>query len=172
MPASRSARAMIFAPRSCPSSPGLAMTTRIFRAIAGEYTSGRAEPTSGVVAAVPARRPPGTRVVPAEQTERKTDDQQDEDADGNQDEALRKALARRRGDGGLRGRRALRLRRRPEPRRNPVVAQPSVRPGMGVAGDPDVERLTRHVRRVLREDRHLQVDEILARPVERVLDLL
>src|ERR671914_484727 len=31
MPASRSARAMIFAPRSCPSSPGLATTTRIFR---------------------------------------------------------------------------------------------------------------------------------------------
>src|SRR4051794_37044808 len=32
MPASRSARAMIFAPRSCPSRPGLATTTRIFRA--------------------------------------------------------------------------------------------------------------------------------------------
>src|SRR5689334_15402945 len=31
MPASRSARAMIFAPRSCPSSPGFATTTRIFR---------------------------------------------------------------------------------------------------------------------------------------------
>src|SRR5438105_9684218 len=30
IPASRSARAMIFAPRSCPSSPGLATTTRIF----------------------------------------------------------------------------------------------------------------------------------------------
>src|SRR4051812_37894089 len=29
IPASRSARAMIFAPRSCPSSPGLATTTRI-----------------------------------------------------------------------------------------------------------------------------------------------
>src|SRR3954454_6614033 len=29
MPASRSARAMIFAPRSCPSKPGLATTTRI-----------------------------------------------------------------------------------------------------------------------------------------------
>src|SRR5215207_1995751 len=34
MPASRSARAMIFAPRSCPSSPGLATTTRILRAMA------------------------------------------------------------------------------------------------------------------------------------------
>src|SRR5215204_3488246 len=31
MPASRNARAMIFAPRSCPSSPGLATTTRILR---------------------------------------------------------------------------------------------------------------------------------------------
>ena len=31
MPASRSARAMIFAPRSCPSSPGFAITTRIVR---------------------------------------------------------------------------------------------------------------------------------------------
>src|SRR3954447_5359230 len=32
MPASRRARAMILAPRSCPSRPGLATTTRIFRA--------------------------------------------------------------------------------------------------------------------------------------------
>src|SRR5580704_11183337 len=31
MPASRSARAIILAPRSCPSSPGLAINTRIFR---------------------------------------------------------------------------------------------------------------------------------------------
>src|SRR5262245_59204017 len=31
IPASRSARAMTLAPRSCPSRPGLAMTTRIFR---------------------------------------------------------------------------------------------------------------------------------------------
>src|SRR3954469_8959175 len=31
MPASRSARAMIFAPRSCPSRPGLATTPRILR---------------------------------------------------------------------------------------------------------------------------------------------
>src|SRR3954462_4446450 len=34
MPASRSARAMIFAPRSWPSRPGLATTTRILRAMA------------------------------------------------------------------------------------------------------------------------------------------
>src|SRR6187200_1134651 len=33
MPASRSARAMIFAPRSWPSSPGLATTTRILRLV-------------------------------------------------------------------------------------------------------------------------------------------
>jgi catechol 2,3-dioxygenase-like lactoylglutathione lyase family enzyme len=36
MPASRNARAMIFAPRSCPSRPGLAMTTLIFRATVRE----------------------------------------------------------------------------------------------------------------------------------------
>src|SRR5262249_23509330 len=34
MPASRRARAMIFAPRSCPSRPGFAMTTLILRATA------------------------------------------------------------------------------------------------------------------------------------------
>src|SRR3954447_11843437 len=33
MPASRSARAMIFAPRSCPSRPGFATTTRMFPAM-------------------------------------------------------------------------------------------------------------------------------------------
>src|SRR5829696_575410 len=33
MPASRRARAMILAPRSCPSRPGLATTTRILRAV-------------------------------------------------------------------------------------------------------------------------------------------
>src|SRR5919204_508178 len=37
IPASRSARAMIFAPRSCPSRPGFATTTRIFRATVGQY---------------------------------------------------------------------------------------------------------------------------------------
>src|SRR5919198_6117953 len=35
MPASRRARAMIFAPRSCPSRPGLATTTRIFWVVLG-----------------------------------------------------------------------------------------------------------------------------------------
>src|SRR6188472_3469290 len=39
MPASRNARAMILAPRSWPSSPGFAMTTRIFRATAGSLIS-------------------------------------------------------------------------------------------------------------------------------------
>src|SRR4051812_32455736 len=43
MPASRSARAMIFAPRSCPSRPGLATTTRIRR------------PEDGMPAAYPLR---------------------------------------------------------------------------------------------------------------------
>src|SRR5947207_3435855 len=37
MPASRNARAMIFAPRSWPSSPGFATTTLIFPAIVGQY---------------------------------------------------------------------------------------------------------------------------------------
>src|SRR5881409_2326686 len=40
IPASRSARAMIFAPRSCPSSPGFAMTTLIFRATVPEFSLG------------------------------------------------------------------------------------------------------------------------------------
>src|SRR3954469_3741743 len=35
IPASRSARAMILAPRSCPSRPGLATTTRIFCVVLG-----------------------------------------------------------------------------------------------------------------------------------------
>src|ERR1051325_6825217 len=39
MPASRSALAMIFAPRSCPSRPGFAITTRILRSIGGQYRS-------------------------------------------------------------------------------------------------------------------------------------
>src|SRR6188474_1111469 len=37
MPASRSALAMIFAPRSWPSSPGFAITTRTFRGTWAEY---------------------------------------------------------------------------------------------------------------------------------------
>src|SRR5689334_8603179 len=37
MPASRRALAMILAPRSCPSRPGFAITTRIFRATMGKY---------------------------------------------------------------------------------------------------------------------------------------
>src|SRR6185436_983434 len=41
IPASRSARAMIFAPRSCPSRPGLATTTRILRAVAVLIAGGR-----------------------------------------------------------------------------------------------------------------------------------
>ena len=37
MPASRSARAMIFAPRSCPSRPGFAITTRIVPGTSADY---------------------------------------------------------------------------------------------------------------------------------------
>src|SRR4051794_24963942 len=40
MPASRSARAMILAPRSWPSRPGLATTTRIFRLLAADIDGG------------------------------------------------------------------------------------------------------------------------------------
>src|SRR6476469_7430554 len=43
MPASRSARAMILAPRSCPSKPGLATTTRILRAVAASISRGSLE---------------------------------------------------------------------------------------------------------------------------------
>src|SRR5687768_9019456 len=43
MPASRSARAMIFAPRSCPSRPGLAITTRILLATAAQVYGGEAQ---------------------------------------------------------------------------------------------------------------------------------
>src|SRR5437763_215449 len=39
MPASRSARAMIFAPRSCPSTPGLATTTRLFECVSAGICS-------------------------------------------------------------------------------------------------------------------------------------
>src|SRR5919109_2791748 len=42
IPASRSARAMIFAPRSCPSRPGLATTTRILRAVGAVGAMGAA----------------------------------------------------------------------------------------------------------------------------------
>src|SRR4051812_48924325 len=55
IPASRSARAMIFAPRSCPSKPGLATTTRILPLEAAS-TAGRG-PT-GHAAASDSRGPP------------------------------------------------------------------------------------------------------------------
>src|SRR6266508_6935662 len=43
IPASRSARAMILAPRSCPSSPGFAITTLIFFATMGQYMNREAD---------------------------------------------------------------------------------------------------------------------------------
>src|SRR3954447_891533 len=57
MPASRSARAMIFAPRSCPSSPGLATTTRILPRDAAS-TAGR-DATRHAAAGDSRRPPPG-----------------------------------------------------------------------------------------------------------------
>ena len=50
MPASRSARAMIFAPRSCPSSPGLATTTRILRSAMSATESMHRRRTFSVIA--------------------------------------------------------------------------------------------------------------------------
>src|SRR5436305_14823717 len=44
MPASRRVRAMILAPRSCPSKPGFATTTRIGRLISMRVYPGRAGP--------------------------------------------------------------------------------------------------------------------------------
>src|SRR5436190_16940552 len=41
MPASRKALALIFAPRSCPSRPGFAITTRIRRSTGRQYTAVR-----------------------------------------------------------------------------------------------------------------------------------
>src|SRR6478672_6452896 len=63
IPASRRARAMIFAPRSCPSKPGLATTTRILPFDAAS-TAGR--DATRHAAAHDARCPPpgGTRAAP------------------------------------------------------------------------------------------------------------
>src|SRR3712207_2194395 len=59
MPASRRARAMILAPRSCPSRPGLAITTRILRATAAQVYGGEAEVKLRVVGCSPAWPNPG-----------------------------------------------------------------------------------------------------------------
>src|ERR671939_1262481 len=57
IPASRSARAMILAPRSCPSRPGLATTTRIFWLVLGaDIGRGR-----GILCAERRRGPEGPR---------------------------------------------------------------------------------------------------------------
>src|SRR3989442_2179880 len=58
MPASRSARAIIFAPRSWPSRPGLAISTRILFCIIGEYHYAMefAKPRESVCQAVMAGR--------------------------------------------------------------------------------------------------------------------
>src|SRR5256885_7491394 len=48
IPASRRTRAMIFAPRSCPSRPGLATTTRILRPLWGALGAVRGLPSIGL----------------------------------------------------------------------------------------------------------------------------
>src|SRR4051794_985679 len=57
MPASRNARAMILAPRSCPSKPGLATTTRILPLDAASTAAG--DPTRDAVADDPPCPPSG-----------------------------------------------------------------------------------------------------------------
>src|SRR3954451_3831860 len=57
IPASRSARAMIFAPRSCPSRPGLATTTRIFWLVLGADMGSR----GGILCLQRLRGPVGPR---------------------------------------------------------------------------------------------------------------
>src|SRR4029077_20450254 len=75
MPASRKARAIIFAPRSCPSSPGFAMTTRIFRATAVELTARRLKAALG---AVPALDRAVLAPVVQEHEDRQDDDQREQ----------------------------------------------------------------------------------------------
>src|SRR3954453_23116434 len=53
MPASRSARAMIFAPRSWPSRPGLATTTRILRLTVSGIGAGKSMTPRPAVARLP-----------------------------------------------------------------------------------------------------------------------
>src|SRR5579871_839934 len=55
MPASRRARAMILAPRSCPSSPGLATTTLILRSVAAAGMRSRSDADEDRVALSAAR---------------------------------------------------------------------------------------------------------------------
>src|SRR5216117_3749032 len=78
IPASRSARAMIFAPRSWPSRPGFAITTRIFRAMT--------ESLRGERPVRPVDAPPGE---PAAHPEHRRDehDQREEPADRDEDPA-------------------------------------------------------------------------------------
>src|SRR3954451_25311340 len=74
MPASRSVRAMILAPRSCPSRPGLATTTRILRLLAP--------------ASVPARRPPTRQPGPSRTPLRRREHDLDLDPLGDRVEAV------------------------------------------------------------------------------------
>src|SRR5215218_2092394 len=93
IPASRRARAMILAPRSCPSRPGLATTTRILRAVAASIRPGTlarqgVQPGSGADAQAPWRRhaTPGGNPRGAEAGDG------GEESDGEGDEATAEAL--------------------------------------------------------------------------------
>src|SRR6202012_4006559 len=91
MPASRSARAMILAPRSCPSSPGLATTTRILRAVAASIRA-RNFIRSPRTSAVRVRLRPGGGEPGAEQDQGEADEgagarflAEEDDAEGERD---------------------------------------------------------------------------------------
>src|SRR5215211_2192488 len=84
MPASRSARAMILAPRSCPSRPGFATTTRILRLLT------RREVTPG---ALPADATGGARLLGAGAAVHRHSQQEHERA---QDEQRARVAARAR----------------------------------------------------------------------------
>src|SRR3954469_10495896 len=99
MPASRRARAIILAPRSWPSRPGFAMTTRILRAIPGEYTSGS---DLRAFALVLAQRTPAAKPLAPEDREGQPEDERDQHSDRH--EHVR--------DRDPRGRRLYALRRR------------------------------------------------------------
>src|SRR5919112_492888 len=89
IPASRSARAMIFAPRSCPSRPGFATTTRIFLLIEGRK--------------LPADAPGRTRLLGARAAVHGHPEQEHQPAEQEQRAGLGAAVRQRRAAIGLRG---------------------------------------------------------------------
>src|SRR5207248_5778592 len=127
MPASRRARAMIFAPRSWPSSPGLAITTRILRAMGGSLRSER--PIRPVDA--PARPPAAKRQDDGHEHD------QPEHASHDDEDPARAELGPRVHRGPLE-RAPLRLREDLLPQWSPVADEPAV-----VRGRADVPELDR-----------------------------